>query len=77
MHINEQDGSSSNKKDLALKANQEKEKVKILLNEESSSDDELDDVNIAWMVKRITKILNNLNREGVKFDSRKKKILHW
>lgn len=74
MHINDKDGSYSKKKDLALKANQEKEKVKILLNEESSSDDELDDVNIAWMVKRITKILKNLNREGVKFDSRKKKF---
>ncbi len=41
--------------------------------EESSSDDDLD-ANIALMVRKTTKILKNLNREGIKFDSRKKKF---
>jgi hypothetical protein len=40
--------------------------------EETSSDDDLDDANIALMVKKTTKMLNKLNREGIKFDSRKK-----
>jgi hypothetical protein len=48
MHINEKDGSSSKKKDLALKANQEKGKTKILVEEESSSDYDLD-ANIAFV----------------------------
>jgi hypothetical protein len=39
--------------------------------EESSSDDNLD-ANIALMVRKTTKMLNKLNREGIKFDSRKK-----
>ena len=43
MHINDKDGSSSKKKDLALKASQEKKgKNKIQVEEESSSDDDLD-----------------------------------
>jgi hypothetical protein len=57
MHINDKDESSSKKKDLALKANQDKKgKTKILVEEESSSDDDLD-VNIALMVKKTTKML--------------------
>jgi hypothetical protein len=61
MHINDKDGSSSKTKDLALKANQEKKsKTKILLEEETSSDDDLD-INIALMVKKITKMLKKLN----------------
>jgi hypothetical protein len=72
MRINDKDESSSKKKDLALKANQEKKgNTKVLVEEESSSDDDLD-ANIALMVKKTTKMLKKLNREGIKFDSRKK-----
>jgi hypothetical protein len=74
MHINDKDGSSSKKKYLAFKASQEKKgKTKVLVEEESSSDDDLD-TNIALMVRKTTKMLNKLNREGIKFDSRKKKF---
>jgi hypothetical protein len=67
-------GLLNKKKDLALKANQEKKgKTEILVKEESSSDDDLD-VNIALMVKKTTKMLNKLNREGIKFYSRNKKF---
>jgi hypothetical protein len=72
MHINDKDGSSSKKKDLSLKASQEKKgKTKIQVEEESSSDDDLD-TNIALMVRKTTKMLKKLNRECIKFDSRKK-----
>jgi hypothetical protein len=61
MHINDKDGSSSKKKDLALKENQEnKGKTKILVEEETSSDDDLD-INIALMVKKTIKMLKKLN----------------
>jgi hypothetical protein len=74
MHINDKDGSSSKKKDLALKASQEKKgKTKGLVEEESSSDDDLD-TNIVLMVRKITNMLKKLNWEGIKFDSRKKKF---
>jgi hypothetical protein len=74
MHINDKDESSSKRKDLALKANQEKEgKAKVQIEEKSSSDDDLD-ANIALMVRKTTKMLKKLNREGIKFDSRKKKF---
>jgi hypothetical protein len=73
MHINDKDESSSKRKDLALKANQERKgKGKVQIEEESSSDDDLD-ANIALMVRKTTKMLKKLNREGIKFDSRKKK----
>jgi hypothetical protein len=75
MHINEQDGSSSKKKDLALKTNQEKKgKAKIVTNKGSSSDDDFDDAKITLMMKKTIKMLKKLNREGIKFDSRKKKL---
>jgi hypothetical protein len=74
MHINDKDGSSSKRKDLALKASQEKKgKAKMQVEEESLSDDDLD-TNIALMVRKTTKMLKKLNREGIKFDSRKKKF---
>jgi hypothetical protein len=74
MHINDKDGSSSKRKDLALKANQEKKgKAKVQIEEKSSSDDDLD-ANIALMVRKTTKMLKKLNREGIKFDSRNKKF---
>jgi hypothetical protein len=74
MHINDKDESSSKRRDLALKANQEKkEKAKVQIEEESSSDDDLD-ANIALMVRKTTKMLKKLNREVIKFDSRKKKF---
>jgi hypothetical protein len=52
MHINDKDGSSSKRKDLALKASQEKKgKAKTQVEEESSSDDDLY-ANIALMVRK-------------------------
>jgi hypothetical protein len=74
MHINDKDGSSSKRKDLALKASQEKKgKAKMQVEKEYSSDDDLD-ANIALMVRKTTKMLKKLNREGIKFDSRNKKF---
>jgi hypothetical protein len=74
MHINDKDNSSSLNKDLDLKSSQEKKgKTKVLVEEESSSDYDLD-ANNALMVIKITKMLKKLNREGIKFDSRKKKF---
>jgi hypothetical protein len=74
MHINDKDGYFSKKKDLALKASHEKKgKTKIQVEEESSSDDDLV-TNIALMVRKTTKMLKKLNREGIKFDSRNKKF---
>jgi hypothetical protein len=62
MHINENDGSSSKRKDLALKANQEKKgKAKVQIKEDTSSDDDLD-ANITLMVRKTTKMLKKLNR---------------
>jgi hypothetical protein len=46
-------------------------KAKVQIEEEFSSDDDLD-ANIALMVRKTTKMLKKLNREGIKFDSRKK-----
>jgi hypothetical protein len=52
MHINDKDGSSSKRKDLALKASQEKKgKAKTQVEEESSSDDDLY-ANIALTVRK-------------------------
>jgi hypothetical protein len=74
MHINDKDESSSKRKDLALKANQERKgKAKVQIEEESSSDDDLD-ANIALIVRNTTKMLKKFNREGIKFDSLKKKF---
>jgi hypothetical protein len=74
MYINDKDRSSSKRKELALKASQEmKGKTKMQVEEESSSDDDLD-ANIALMVRNTTKMLKKLNREGIKFDSKKKKF---
>jgi hypothetical protein len=53
---------------LALKANQErKRQAKVQIEEEYSSDDDLD-ANIALMVRKTIKMLKKLNREGIKFD---------
>jgi hypothetical protein len=74
MHINDKDGLSYKRKDLALKANQEKKgKAKVQIEQESSSDDDLA-ANIALMVRKAIKMLKKLNKEGIKFDSRKKKL---
>jgi hypothetical protein len=69
MHINNKDGSSSNKnKYLALKANHEKEgKAKVKEDSESSSNEEVDDLKLALILNKTTKMLNKLNREGIKF----------
>jgi hypothetical protein len=75
MHITPQDGSSSTKKkDLAFKASQEKKgKAKaMVVSHDTSSDDDLGD--LALMVKKTTKMLKRLNKNGVKFDSKKKKF---
>jgi hypothetical protein len=75
MHITPQDGSSSTKKkekDLAFKASQDKGKAR--LEYERSSDDELDDKNLALMVKKTAKMLKKLNKSGIKFDGKKKKF---
>ena len=50
-----------------------KRKAKVQIEEESSSDDDLD-ANIALIVRKTTKMLKKLNREGIKFVSRKKKF---
>jgi hypothetical protein len=47
--------------------------AKMQVEEESSSDDDLDK-NIALMMRKTTMMLKKLNREGIKFDSRKKKF---
>ena len=72
MHITPQDDSSSTKKkDLAFKASYEK-KGKAKVDHDSSSDDEIDDVSLALMVRRTAKMLKKLNKNGVKFDGKKK-----
>ena len=72
MYITPQDGSSSTKKkDLVFKASQEK-KGKARVEHESSSDDEIDDASLALMVRRTAKMLKKLNKNGVKFDGKKK-----
>jgi hypothetical protein len=75
MYIHDQDDpSSNNKKNLALKANQEKKsKARVKVEKESSSDDDINDAKLALVVKKTTKMLK-LNHEGIKFDSRKKKF---
>ena len=74
MHITPQDGSSSTmKKDLAFKASQEK-RGKARVDHDSSCDDEIDDVSLALMVIRTAKMLKKLNKNGVKFDGKKKKF---
>jgi hypothetical protein len=55
MHIHDKDCSSSNKKKhLALKSNHEKGKSKVQV-DESSSDDDIDDVKLAFMAKKTIK----------------------
>ena len=74
MHITPQDGSSSTKKkDLAFKASQEK-RGKARVDHDSSSDDKIDDVSLALMVRRTTKMLKKLNKNDIKFDGKKKKF---
>jgi hypothetical protein len=45
-----------------------KSKSKILVEEETTSDDDLDDVNISLKVMKTTKMLKRLNLEGIKCD---------
>jgi hypothetical protein len=73
MHIHDQcDSSSNKKKHLALRANQEKKgKERVQAEEESTSDDDIDDAKLALMVKKTTKILKQLNYELIKLDLRK------
>jgi hypothetical protein len=74
MHITPQEGSSSSKKkDLAFKASHEK-RSKEKIAHDSSSDDEVDDVSLALMVRKTAKMLKKLNKNGVKFDGKKKKF---
>ena len=74
MHITPQDGSSfTKKKDLAFKDSQEK-RGKARVDHDSSSDDEIDDASLALMLRRTAKMLKKLNKNGVKFDGKKKKF---
>ena len=74
MHITPQEGSSSSKKkDLAFKASQKK-KSKEKIAYDSSSDDEVDDASLALMVRRTAKMLKKLNKNGIKFNGKKKKF---
>ena len=57
---------------MAFKASQEKGKARIEY--ESSSKDEVDDASLALMVRRTAKMLKKLNKNGVKFDGKKKKF---
>ena len=74
MHITPQEGSSSSKKkDLAFKASQEK-RSKEKVAHDSSSDNEVDEASLALMVRGSAKMLKKLNKNGVKFDGKKKKF---
>ena len=73
MGVNHDEGSSSSKKnDIALKANKEK---KVIIKKDSSDDEDNDDEDdIALLVRRTSKMLKNLGKRGVTFDSKKKKF---
>jgi hypothetical protein len=74
MHITPQEGSSSSKKkDLPFKVSHEK-RSKEKVDPDSSSDDEVDDASLALMVRKTVKMLKKLNKNGVKFDGKKKKF---
>jgi hypothetical protein len=74
MHITPLEGSSSTKKKvLAFKASQEKRGKEKFVHD-SSSDDEIDDASLTLMVRRTTKMLKKLNKNGIKFDGKKKKF---
>jgi len=73
MHLNPQDGSSSAKKekDLALKASHKGKAKKIEVESSTSSDD---NASVALLVRRTTKMLKKINKNGDNFDSKKKKF---
>ena len=58
---------------MAFKASQEK-RGKARVDHDSSSDDEIDDASLVLMVRRTTKMLKKLNKNGIKFDGKKKKF---
>ena len=58
---------------MAFKASQEK-RGKARVDHDRSSDDEIDDASLALMVRRTTKMLKKLNKNGVKFNGKKKKF---
>ena len=58
---------------LLHKASQEK-RGKAKVNHDRSNDDEIDDASLAFMVRRTAKMLKKLNKNGVKFDGKKKKF---
>ena len=64
-----QSSTKKKEKDIAFKASQDKGKAR--LEYESSSDEEED---LALMVKKAAKMLNKLNKSGIKFDGKKKKF---
>jgi hypothetical protein len=76
MHITPKEGSSSSKKDLAFKASHDKKKKKsqVMIFQERSSESDIDDVSLALMVRKTTKMLKKLNKSGIKFDGKKKKF---
>jgi hypothetical protein len=63
--------SSSKKKDLAFKASHEK-RSKEKIAHDNSSDDEVDNASLALMVRKNTKTLKKLNKNGIKFDGKKR-----
>jgi hypothetical protein len=73
-HITPQEGSSSSKKkDLAFKASHEK-RSKEKIAHDRSSDDKVNDASLTLMVRKTTKVLKRLNKNGVKFDGKKPKF---
>jgi hypothetical protein len=75
MHITPKEGSSSSKKkDLAFEASHDKKKKKrqAMIVQESSSESDIDDASLALMVRKTTKMLNKLNKSGIKFDARRR-----
>ena len=58
---------------MAFKDSQEK-RGEARVDHDSSSDDEIDDTSLALMVRKIAKMLKKLNKNGVKFDGKKKKF---
>jgi len=69
MHMNPQDGSSS--ADLDLNASHKGKAKKIEVESSTSSDD---DASIVLLVRRTTKMLKKLNKNGVNFDTKKMKF---
>ena len=70
---NDEGATSSKKNDIALKATKEKKNKSIKV--DSSDDDESDDdMDVALLVRKTSKLLRKLDKKGVNFDEKKKKF---